>query len=117
MAIDKFIEKVCVQPAILWEYQGNDVTGQPSFAAPTQIHVRWEEKSEVMMDDEGHEFVSRAEILVTEDYSMKDYIALGEVDSNTASNPKEYTGAYMVRSFQKIPMIFSTSIFVRKVYL
>jgi hypothetical protein len=117
-SIEKFIEKVCVQTAVLWTYSGSDGYGGSSFAAPVEISCRWEDYDQTMEDDNSVEFVSQATLLVTQDVKMNDFLYLGTL-TGIASNPDPMSidGAYKVRSFRKIPMIFKTDIFVRKAYL
>lgn len=118
MAIDTFIEKVCVQPAVLWSYLGPDGFGSASYSAPIQIYCRWEEKQQLKQDDKKQEYLSRAEILIPQIYLFKtlDFLYLGNME-NGMTNPRNVENAYVIRSVEKIPMIFSTTIFVTKAFV
>lgn len=118
MAISDFIEKVCVQTAVLWEVIGNDGYGGNTFAVPIEIKCRWEDYTDTMDDDESIEFISQAKILVTQDFKMGDYLYLGDLQSITNQpDPKQVHKAFPIRAVRKVPMIFSTDVFVRTVYL
>lgn len=118
MAIDRFIEKVCVQTAVLWSYTGKDGFGKSVYDAPVEIKVRWQGSEEVLFDENGRQFTSKAEILLTQDIKMLDCLYLGTLDEiSSESNPDNIEEAYSVKKFTKVPMIFSTEIFVRKAFV
>lgn len=118
MGIQKFIESICVQTAVLWSFQQEDGFGNSTFAEPVEIQVRWEEKHELLTDEEGKQFVSRAEIILPIDIKRLDYLYLGTlVEISSESDPKQVEGAHEVKTFTKVPMIKSTTVFVRKAYL
>lgn len=118
MAIDNFIESVCVETAVLWSYDGPNEFGQASFSAPVEINCRWQDDQKTTKDNDGTEFTSSAEILLTQDVKKGDYLYHGTLDSiNNESDPKNVEDAYEIKRFTKIPMIRSTTIFVRKAFL
>ncbi|MGD9163061.1 MAG: hypothetical protein PVG39_31945 [Desulfobacteraceae bacterium] len=119
MAIDKFIEKVCVQTAVYWGNPQPDGYGGETFDTPVEINCRWEDKEELSRQDIARDFISKSEILLTQDVNVGGWLYLGELtdlDSNP-DNPREIEGAYIIGRFDKVPMIFSTTIFVRKAYV
>jgi len=118
MAIDKFIEKVCVQTAVYWGGASPDGYGGETFSEVEEIDCRWEDKEELTHRDNGQEFISKAEVMVTRDLDVGGWLYLGtldELDSNP--DPREVDGAFIIGRFDRIPMIFSTTIFVRKAYV
>lgn len=120
MSIESFIKTVCVQVAVYWSAPVADGYGGFTFATPTEIYCRWDGKKEVFIDTQGRETVSKAKILVTQDLDEEGYLYLGELSDLTTAmkaNPKLVEGACLIRGFEKIPMIKSTSVFVRTVYV
>lgn len=118
MSIIKFIKRVCVQTAVLWVYLGPDGYGGELFAEPVEIKVRWEDIDQTMEDDTRIEFVSRAKIMLTEDVKMKDYLYLGNLVSiNNEIDPRKVERTFPIKSFRKVPLIFSTDEFVKTAYL
>lgn len=122
MGIEKFIKKICVQTAVYWGTPVPDGYGGYIFDDPVEILCRWEDKVELIDrvgERLGEQIISKAQVLVTQDLNEQGYLYLGtlnDLDSDT-SNPKEIKGAYMIKWKTKIPMIRSTTEFVRKVYL
>lgn len=128
MSIERFIQKVCVQTAVYWGSPQDDGMGGYTFADPIEIPCRWEETTQLITDGQGNQIVSKAEILVTQDLDEEGYLFLGTLDdldlldssgdsSGAYYNPKDVDKAYMIRRFDKTPMIKSTTVFVRKAYL
>lgn len=120
MAINDFIEKVCVQPCVHWKYLGTDGMGMSLFSDPVQIKVRWTDNDGLQKDDKGEIFDGKAIVLIPDSagtISRKDYLFLGEIGDLTDTNPLNITTAYEVQRFTRIPMIFSNTVFVKTVYL
>lgn len=120
MGIEKFIQKVCVQTAVYWGSPTNDGFGGFTFAAPIEIPVRWEDKTQIVATMDGQEVTSDTEVLVTIDLEYNGYLYLGLLEDLTddeQENPMLVSGAKPIISISKIPMIKSTTEFVRKVYL
>jgi len=119
MAIDKFVKRVCVQTAVYWGSPTPDGYGGLTFDDPVEIACRWEDKTELNREDIARNFTCKSEVLVTQDLDVNGWLYLGELtdlDSNP-DNPKEVEGAYVIGRFDKIPMIKSTTIFVRKAFI
>ncbi|MFP4047482.1 MAG: hypothetical protein ACLFT4_06950 [Bacteroidales bacterium] len=118
MSIQRFIEKVCVQTAVHWSYTGPDGFGHPTFDDPVEIKCRWEDNDQVLTDNEGRQYESNAEILLTQDVKRMDYLFLGTLtDIDSEQDPQKIDHAYPVLRFSKIPMIKSTDVFVRKAFV
>ena len=120
MSIDKFIQKVCVQTAVYWGNPQNDGYGNFVFDEPVEISCRWEDKAQIVVSNDGAETSSDAEVLITEDLDVDGYLYLGsltDLDSDELDNPMTVEEARRIISYDKIPMIKSTTVFVRKVYL
>ena len=121
MSIESFIRKVSVQTALYWGNPVNNGSGGYTFDTVEEIKCRWDDKTEIMSDDKGKEFVSRASILSPEELEPGGYLCLASLDDFDSgqdfTNPKNIAGAYMIRKKEKTPMIKSTTVFVRTVYI
>jgi len=118
MGIEKFIQKIAVQTAVYWGAPQSDGYGGYTFSSPVEINCRWEGVSEVITNKNGKEIVSNAKVLVTTDLDKEGFLYLGTMESGIDySNPKNIEGAYVIQKIEKIPMIRSTTAFVRIVYL
>jgi len=118
MAIQQFIESVCVQDAVYWAPTGTDGYGSAMFADPVAVKVRWDIEREVIQTKEGEEIVSNAKILIPRDVQEEGYIALGtlaDLDSTEFGDPKAYDGAYKILQFTKVSMPKSLTDFVRTI--
>ena len=120
MGIAKFILKISVQTAVYWGNPVEDGYGKLTFDGPVEIPVRWENTATLITASDGEQYVTQAEILVNQDVDVNGYLYLGtldDFDSAEGESPKEITGAHRIRRFDKVPMIKSTTIFVRKAYI
>jgi len=120
MGIERFIQKVCVQTAVYWGSPQEDGYGGFTFDEPVEIACRWEDKTQIVAGMDGQEVTSDTEVLVTQDLDYNGYLYLGELDdldSDELDNPMTVSGAKPIISISKIPMIKSTTEFVRQVFL
>jgi hypothetical protein len=120
MSILKFIKRVCVQTAVYWSAPVKDGYGSYTFATPTEIKCRWEDKLTVITGANGEQEVCNASILVYQDLALHGYVYLGELTDLTIlqkANPKLVNGAREIMYFEKVPLIFSTDKFVRQLLL
>jgi hypothetical protein len=125
MGITKTIQRFCVQTAVYWGNPQNDGFGGFTFDDPIDLEpptngVRWEDKTQLVVSANGAETGSDAEVLVCQDLDLDGYLYLGSLDDLSESeqaNPMTVNGARQIISKEKIPMVKSTTEFVRKVYL
>jgi len=120
MGIEKFIQKVCVQTCVYWANPVNDGYGGFTFDDPVEISCRWEDKNQICIGDDGQEVTSDSEVLVTQDLDKNGYLCLctlDDIDDDDLNSPMNVSGASQIISISKIPMIKSTTEFVRQVYL
>ena len=125
MGIEKFIKTVCVQTAVYWGNPVADGYGGFTFDDPVEIKCRWEDKALIITDSTGIERMTDAQIMVTQDLDVLGFLYLGtmdEVESMFESgeqdfDPMKVDGARQNLAFEKVPMIKSTKVFVRQVYV
>ena len=139
MSISKFIEKVCIQTAVYWGDPTPDGYGGKTYSDPVEIPCRWDDTLEVIKDERGEEIICKAKVLVTQDLEEGGMLYLGTLEDlgiggnvvmgglgtgnivlaglNKMSHPEDVEDAYEITIVKKIPMIRSTSEYVRTVYL
>lgn len=129
MSIENFIRRVCVQQAVYWGNPVEDGFGGKTYASPVEIACRWEDKVRKVKANDGSEIESKATVLVTQDLDFEGYLYLGtleaveafEIAANLGSgeviSPRDIDGAYEIVAIDRIPMVRSTTVFVRTIYL
>ena len=98
--MSNFITRNLRQVATLWTSSGLDGYGNPTWAAPVAIKVRWEERIERTLDSSGNEILSKAYVYMAQKYDVGSYLYLG---TSVAAAPP--TGSFEVVNFQSIPNI------------
>ena len=119
MSIEDFISKVCVQTAVYWGIPVPDGYGNWTFDNPKEINCRWQGSNKLITANNGEQVVAVAEILVTQDLDNEGYLFLGcleDLNAADITNPKK-VGAHKIKQISKVPMVFSTTVFVRTVYI
>jgi hypothetical protein len=121
MGISAFIKSICVQTAVYWGSPVNDGYGGKTYAAPVEIQCRWTDKQRIVFRQDGKQLLAKGEVLVTADLDLQGWLYLGNLvdfdDSVDISQPMNIEGAYEIQAIDKIPMIKSTDIFVRTIFL
>ena len=123
MGMESFIARLCVQTAVYWGSPTSDGYGGKTFADPVEISCRWEDIVENINRVGarlGEEIVSMAQVYVTTDVEEQGYLFLGtldDLDSDEEADPTKIVKAYMINRFDKIPVLRSTTEFLRKAYL
>ena len=123
MGMESFIARLCVQTAVYWGNPTGDGYGGKTFADPVEISCRWEDIVENINRVGarlGEEIVSMAQVYVTTDVEEQGYLFLGtldDLDSDEEADPTTIVKAYMINRFDKIPVLRSTTEFLRKAYL
>lgn len=74
------------QTATHWGVAGRDEFDEIIFDAPVEVLVRWEQKQELFMDNQGKQVLSNAIVYPLEELPIEGYLALG---SFSETNPKE----------------------------
>ena len=123
MGMESFIARLCVQTAVYWGNPTGDGYGGKTFDDPVEISCRWEDIVENINRVGarlGEEIVSMAQVYVTTDVEEQGYLFLGtldDLDSGEEADPTTIVKAYMINRFDKIPVLRSTTEFLRKAYL
>ncbi len=125
--IEKVVAKFCVQTALYWGNPQNDGYGGFVYDDPVEMLCRWEDKTEmnvgwVSTGHPGNIQLSKASVLLNDDVDLNGVFWLGSLDDyktkyGEGTNPRTVVDAYVVRRFDKIPMVFKTDEFVRRAWL
>lgn len=84
-----------------WRREGSDGEGGSVFAAPVILQARWEEKTELVHDLQGQEFVSHSRVYVERvRLDVGGYLYLG---TSLELDPIAISGAYRIRNFIRTP--------------
>ncbi len=82
-----------------WERSGVDNFGDPSFDAPVTIKSKWEDRTELFVDNDGREQRSKSVVYVDTDLLIGGYLFRG---SSSAADPLSVVGAFMIKDYRKI---------------
>ncbi len=118
MGISALINRICKQTCVYWGSPVKSVSGGYTFDFPEEIPCRWEKKTKVMKDNNGREFISKAQVILLQDVDLQGYLFLGilndlESDFRVPIGKKD---CYQIKGFDKIPGI-SGNDFKRVAYL
>lgn len=108
-----FVDWPCVQKAVYWppgsEETGGvdyDDYGQPQYAQAVEIDCRWDDMVEEIIMADGEKGISRAQVIVDQDISVRGVLWLGELaDVDDLVNPKNNDGAFEIKQKAKNPDI------------
>ena len=118
----KWHERMYKQFVIWWFGGVKDGYGQAVWDYPLQSNCRWHPNTELMVNDKGGEFVSKAKVYIPDSLviSVGDYIKLGTIhdidpvsgyDSDSDAellSPENIDGAYKVLRVDKHPSLCNT---------
>ena len=97
-----YITKNLRQSATFWATTGLDNFGDPTWAAPVAISVRWEIRREIFLDSSGEENTGESVVYLDRDVARGDYLFLG---TSVTADPTTVTDSRLVRDFRKSPDI------------
>ena len=128
MSIESVITRFAVQDAVHWGVFTRDGYGSLVYEDPVEIKVRWEELTKLISNRKAEEVISTGQILTNTEIEEEDMIFLGsledledlELDVESGyyyPDPMTVNNAYKVVAKSKIPMVRSTTDFVRMYYL
>jgi hypothetical protein len=102
------------QAATYWTPSTLNEYGEKTFANPTTLTVRWEEKTEQFIDREtGKEQRSHSVVYTNVDVVEDGFLFLG---TSVSTTPKEVDKAFPIRRVDKSPSLKGNK-YVRKVWL
>lgn len=119
MSISAFIKRKCKQTIVYW---GNPHSNgfQNVFDAPVEIKGRWEEKNQLIRDEQSVSVASRTLVYVTQELDEEGWLWLGSLSSLSVAqkaNPKLVDGASIIKKFEKSPALNSETDFYYKAWL
>ena len=124
MGILSFIKEVCVQKAVYWGSPGSDgykrTYADAEQLEPPEDGVRWDETAEVMTDDQGKEFVTKAQVMCPKELDVGGLLYLGDKEDLTEeekSDPRKVEGVREIRRVDKTPLFKSKDEFVYQIYV
>ena len=120
MGIVDVITKRCTQTCVYWGSPVNDGQGGKTYDDPVELSCRWEDDQQLFAGDDGESIVSRAVVYVLQDVDKNGMLFLGDLDDLTAAeeaDPASVETAYIIKGFQKTPVLGTTTQFVRKIFL
>lgn len=91
------------QTATYWAKGGNDPFGGTGFVAPVLIKCRWQNKTDLFVDQQGHERVSSAIVYPDQPLEIGGYLALGDQTAN--ASPIGISGAYEIKNSGDSPSL------------
>ena len=125
--IEQLMARTCNQTAVYWGNPVNDGYGKNIFDDPVEIDCRWEEMLQVVIDDKGNEITSRAVVYLTQDVDYEGILYLGTLEDlyetvlesslGGLDDPMAIENIFIIKRFEKKPVLGSTSVFLRKAYL
>jgi len=96
------------QTAVLWMAGAQGFDGAYTYASPVEIACRWEDKIEIIKNNEGREIVSSARVFVDREITHDSYLYLGSLASVSGSHPYDVNGAYLVLITQDVSNLRGT---------
>ena len=120
MSIVDTITKRCVQTAVYWGNPQHDVYSNLTFDEPIEVKCRWENRTVLLTSAKGEVAGSRAGVFVLQDMDEEGYLYLGtldDLDSAQCDDPKLVDGAFSIKQFEKVPVLGSTTDFIRRAFL
>lgn len=120
MSIQDVINRMCTQTAVYWGNPRNDGQGGFTFDAAIEINCRWEDSNEVVVGNTGNTFSAKSVVYPTVDLVEEGMLFLGtlnDLDSTEIVSPMSLENAYLIKRFDKLLALGSTTEFLRKAYL
>jgi hypothetical protein len=131
MSIGASITRNLNQTAVYWGSPVEDGYGKQTFADPVEIVCRWEDKQQIIGTITGNQIIgfqnmSRAIVYVDRDLDVDGWLMLGTLDDLVDSSgdssgeyydPHQITSAYIIKRFERMPALHSTTNTLRVAYL
>ncbi len=107
-------DQLLQQTVTYWAPSGPSATGGATFASPSAISGRWEDRNILFIDETGKETRSQSVVYLASDVKLGGYLALG--DQTGTADPHAIDDAHEIKSWQKIPNKSATQ-FLRRAVL
>lgn len=92
------------QTITLWSYEGLDMNGVRSYAAPVTVKVRYEETNRLITDNQGREIQGQGVAYFPEKiFKIGDYLIYGEY-----TDLLPVKGSYEIKNQRSIPNLSGT---------
>lgn len=122
MSINDLITRTAVQTAVYWPDPVEDGFGTKTYGTPVEITCRWEAKQQLVraFDAKGNTYDYICIAYVTQDLDMEGVLYLGRLTDLTAqeiTTPAIKDGTYVIKQFEKVPSLYSTTDFLRRAFL
>ena len=126
MGIGSFISSKLNQSAVYWGNPQDNGYGGFTYDDPVEIKCRWEDMHQVVTATNGEEVVSRAVVYVDVDLEENGVIYLGTMEDLIESSGESSgeiiptnieKGACIIRRWEKVPALNSSTEFIRTAYL
>jgi hypothetical protein len=97
------------QKAVYWERDcsGPDEFGSDTYLAPIELEVRWDDKMQKVVNSEGDEVISSAQVMVDRD-CRHGKLKKATLDSLTDHDPEENEDVFDVLGMEIIPNFRNT---------
>lgn len=131
MGFEAFITRNLSQTAVYWGGPVQDGYGDFTYDDPVEISCRWEDKQQILGTITGNQIlgfqsVSRAVVYVDQDLDEDGMLMLGELtdiedsegdSSGSYYDPRQLNNAYIIKRFEKTPVLGSSTEFLRRAFL
>lgn len=120
MGIESYMAKICNDTAVYWAFAQTASDGSQEYDDPVEISCLWKIHRELMADNDGQEFVTKAKVYVLQDISDHGMLykgTLADLDSGEEANPHTVDEAYEIKRFVKTPSLHLVGQYNRHVML
>ncbi len=121
MGIMEVVSRRCTQTAVYWGNPQNTGSGGRTFDTPVEISCRWEDRKQVLGETDGTPIISRAVVIVLQDVDEEGLLLLSTLatltDDQKTDPMKNIEDISIIKRFSKIPVLGSTTSFMRKAFL
>jgi len=107
------------QTAVYWALTGVNGYGEPIFAEPVEVSVRWEDKQERYVSRDGSEHTSSSVVYPASELALGGYLYLGTLavlSSADEGDPRSVPSAKEIKSVNTSPNLKGNYLFT-KVFL
>jgi len=120
--VTDLVASACTQTCVYWGNPVQDGYGGSTYDAPVEIACRWEGKIQLVkgFDMKGNTIEYIGIVYVIQDLDQDGCLLLGtlaDLTPEAVTKPLTQDGVYIIKQFEKIPVLRSTTEFVRKAFL